>query len=93
MFLLFNSHTLCLSLSHLQNDELPSRPDMCAPSQPVYLIPDDAVDEEQEEEGVDDEGALHDPHGDSVNVLKGGGCAHHGVGRRGGEGAGYKEGK
>ena len=71
IYFLFNWHPLYLSLSlyHLQNDELPSRPDMCAPSQPVYLIPDDAVDEEQEEEGVDDEGALHDPHGDSVNVL------------------------
>ena len=65
---------------------------MCASSQPVYLIPDDAVDEEQEEEGVDDEGALHDPHGDSVDVLQGGGRAL-GVGGRGGEGTGYKEGK
>ena len=63
---------------------------MCASSQPVYLIPDDAVDEEQEEEGVDDQGALHDPHGDSVNILQGGGCAH-GVSGRGGEGAGYEE--
>ena len=58
--------------------------------QPVYLVPDNAVDEEQEEDGVNDESALHDPHGDSINVLQGGGCTIDGWG---GEGAGYKEGK
>ena len=65
---------------------------MSSPSQPIYLVPHHAVDEEQEEGGVDDEGALHHPHGDSVDVLQGGGHAL-GVGGRGGEGTGYKEGK
>lgn len=75
-------------MSHLENNELPGSPDMCPRFQPVYLIPDDAVDEEQEEERVNDESALHNPHGDSINVLQGGGRALAGRGR---EGAGYKE--
>ena len=78
------------SLSHLENDELSGSPDMSSPSQPLYLIPDNAVDEEHEEQGVDDEGALHDPHGDSVNVLQGRGCSG-GVGGGQREGAGYEE--
>ena len=61
---------------------------MSSPSQPIYLVPHHAVDEEQEEGGVDDEGALHHPHGDSVDVLQGGGRTLAGWG---GEGAGYKE--
>ena len=61
---------------------------MCSRFQPVYLVPDNAVDEEQEEDGVNDESALHDPHGDSINVLQGGGSTLDGWG---GEGAGYKE--
>ena len=81
---------LCLCLSHLENDELSGSPDMSSPSQPLYLIPDNAVDEEHKEEGVDDEGALHNPHGDSVNVLQGRGCSG-GVGGRQREGAGYEE--
>ena len=86
--LLSFSVSVFVSQSDLENDELPGSPDMCPSSQPVYLIPHHAVDEEQEEDGVDDESTLHHPHGDSVDVLQGGGRALAGWG---GEGAGYKE--
>ena len=41
--------------------------------QPVNLAPQDAVEEEEEKDGVHDQGGLDDPHGDSCDVLKSGG--------------------
>ena len=84
------SSSVSVCLSHLQNDELSGSPDMCSPSKPFDLVPDDAVDEEHEEDGVNDESALHHPHWDSIDVLQGCGCPR-GVGRGGGEGASYEE--
>ena len=75
--------------SHLKNDELSGGPDLSPSSQPLNLTPHHAVYEEEEEDGVNDEGALHHPHGDSVDVLEGGGLA--GVLGWGGEGAGDEE--
>ena len=64
-------------------------PDMGSSSQPLYLIPDDAVHEEQQEDGINDESTLDNPHGDSVNILKG--CCLGWVVRGGGEGTGDEE--
>jgi len=73
----------------LEDDQLSGCPDVCPSSQPLYLLPDHAVYEEQQEDGVNDKSALHHPHGDPVDVLQGGGLA--GVLGRGGEGAGDEE--
>ena len=73
----------------LENDELSGGPHLGPSPQPLDLIPDHAVDEEHQEDGINDQGALHHPHGDSVDVLEGGGLA--GVVGWGGEGASDEE--
>ena len=78
-----------LSVCYLEDDQLSGCPDVGPSSQPLYLLPDHAVYEEQQEDGVNDKSALHHPHGDPVDVLQGGGLA--GVLGRGGEGAGDEE--
>ena len=62
-------------LSHLENDQLSGSPDMCSTTEPLYLIPHHTVYEEGEEDKINDESCLHDPHGNSVDVLQGRGLA------------------
>ena len=67
------SSTFIIFYTYLEDDELPGCPDMSPRPQPVNLPPEDAEEEEKEEDGVHHQGGLDDPHGDSGDILKGGG--------------------
>ena len=78
-------------ITNLENDELSRGPDVCPHPHPLDLPSEDAEDEEEQEDGVDDEGPLHHPHGDPRHVLQRRRLV--GVLGRRREGAGDEEGK